>query len=180
MLWHGTNRRIFGVTYASFAMFAAFAVGAAHAEPRPAAVDDVLGTWELVSLSVETGGSVVEPYGAKPEGLLIQSPTHTLLTIVSEDRAAPPGGPLSDSDAGRMMRTMGHWGATYEVGPSPEADGTKFTYHLTIAVNQALVGTDRVFYDMIDGDTLYVTSRSQPNLQNGQVSVTRVVWRRPH
>lgn len=150
----------------------------AVAEPRPAQHQDIIGTWELVSLEVDTDGTIVKPYGERPAGLMIQSATHAQLTIVGEDRPAPPAGPLSEAEAARMMKTMGNWGGRYEFDAEPGPDGTKVTYRLTIAVNQALVGTERVFFDKIEDKLLYVTSRSQPNLQDGRVSVTRVVWRR--
>lgn len=76
-----------------------------------------------------------------------------------------------------MMRTMGNWGGTYEIDPIPTPGGTGFTWPLT-TVHEGLVATERMFFEMMDRDILHVVSRSPPDLEDGAIRVTRVVWRR--
>ena len=46
----------------------------------------------------------------------------------------------------------------YDVDPAQTADGMKVTIHVDAASNQALTGTNRVFFMHVDGDKLTLKS----------------------
>ena len=71
------------------------------------------------------------------------------------------------------MRSRAAYTGKYHVVPRPGADGVKVTIHVDAAGNQALVGTDRVFFMRIENDTLLLKSPSVV-IPSGRTSVVQL------
>jgi hypothetical protein len=65
---------------------------------------------------------------------------------------------MTDSEAVSLMKSHAAYTGKYDVDPAQAPDGIKITVHVDAASNQALVGTNRVFYVRVDSDKLILKS----------------------
>ena len=78
--------------------------------------------------------------------------------LVDSARKRPAAAALTDAEAVSFMKTSASYTGRYDVDPAQTPDGMKVTIHVDAAANQALTGTDRVFFMRVDGDKLTLKS----------------------
>ena len=150
-------------------MSGAIAIGsvvAAHAQQsgggagQAAEANRLLGTWQVVSFKAITGDQVSYPMGEHPAGFLGITRSRVWIMLVDSTRKAPATATLTDVEALALMRSSIAYTAKYDLDPIKTEDGVKMTQHVDTASNEALVGTDRVFFMGVDDNKLSVRSPS--------------------
>ena len=116
--------------------------------------DKLVGTWQLVTFTATSGNQVSYPLGEHPGGYIGFSPARFWVMLVDSARKAPAAAALTDAEAVSLMKTSASYTGRYDVDPAQTPDGMKVTVHVDAASNQALTGTNRVFFMHVDGDKL--------------------------
>ena len=93
--------------------------------------------------------------------------------IADSTRKLPSAAALTDAEAISLMRSSAAYTGKYDADSVQTADGIKITIHVDAASNQALVGTDRVFFMCIDGNKLSLKSPSVV-IPSGSTSVVQL------
>ena len=120
--------------------------------------DQLVGTWQLVTFTATSGNQVSYPLGEHPGGYLGFSPARFWVMLVDSTRKAPAAAALTDAEAAYLMKTSASYTGRYDVDPAQTPDGLKVTIHVDAASQQALTGTNRVFFMRVDGDKLTLKS----------------------
>jgi hypothetical protein len=115
--------------------------------------DQLVGTWKVIALKAITGDKVSYPTGEQPDGYLGLTPDRLWLLFVDSTRKAPAAAALTDAEATAIMRSHAAWTGTYATAEQTP-DGIKATAHVDAASNQAITGTDRVYFMRVDGNKL--------------------------
>ena len=134
--------------------------------------DKLVGAWRLVSFKATAGDKVSYPLGEHPGGYVEITPTRYWLMAIDPTRKAPAAATLTDAEAISLMKSQVAYTGKYDVDPAQTPDGIKITIHVDAASNQALTGTNRVFYARVDGNKMSLKS---PTLVVGTSGVTSVV-----
>ena len=151
-----------------FGMIAASAPSAQETMTK----EKLLGPWQLVSFKATAGDKVSYPLGEHPGGYIEITPTRYWLMAIDPTRKAPAAATLTDAEAISLMKSQVAYTGKYDVDPAQTPDGIKITIHVDAASNQALTGTNRVFYARVDGNKMSLKS---PTLVVGTSGVTSVV-----
>jgi Lipocalin-like domain len=150
----------------------AFAVVSVSAQAQSAMTKDKLaGTWKVVSAK---STSVNNLFGEHPGGYIGFTPARFWVMLVDTDRKAPAAAALTDAEAVSMMKTGAAYTGKYDVDPAQTPDGIKVTIHVDAAQNQALTGTDRVFFIRVDGNKMSFKSPSVLIPMTGLTSVVQL------
>jgi Lipocalin-like domain len=163
-----------GITFAMLLLAMGLSMGETRAQVSKDGAKDLVGTWVLVSATVDHDGTKSEPFGPHPNGLLMfDRGGHFSLVAVRPDL---PGIASNNRTSGtaeenrRIVRgTIAYFG-TYTVS---EAD-RMFTLHVEGATFPNWVGTDQKRIYTINGDQLRYTN---PNRSGGQ-GTALVIWKR--
>jgi hypothetical protein len=138
------------------------------------AAKDIVGTWSLVSVTVDRDGNKTEPFGPNPLGLLVFDRSGHVSLIVS--RAGLPKlasnnrmtGTTEENKA--IVRGSAAYFGTYIVS---EAD-RMFTVHVEGGTFPNWIGTDQKRIFTISGDQLRYTNSSR----SGGEGTALVIWKR--
>jgi hypothetical protein len=166
------NRFILPVITASALIFGVFL-------PREEAVaqtaKDLVGTWTLVSLTLEKDGQKTDMYGPNPQGQRTYDPTGRFSEIIT--RSDLPKFASNNRQAGTpeenkavVQGSLAFFG-TYSVS---ETDKT-YTQHVESCTFPNWNGTERKYSFDISGDELNVTVISAPSTGTG---TAHAVWKR--
>ena len=135
--------------------------------------DELLGTWQIVSFKAVAGDKTSYPLGEHPSGYIGFSPARFWVMLADSTRKPPVAAALTDAEAISLMRSSAAYTGKYDADPVQTADGIKITIYVDAASNQALVGTDRVFFMRIDGNKLNLKSPSVV-IPSGATSVVQL------
>jgi hypothetical protein len=159
---------------AGIAVLTTIALSASSQAQPATAKDQLVGTWQLVSFTATAGDQVSYPLGEHPGGYIGFSPDRFWVMLVDSTRKAPAAAALTDAEAVSLMKTSAAYTGKYDVDPAQTPDGIKVTIHVDAAANQALTGTNRVFFMRLDGDKLTLKSPSVLIPMTGAMSVVRL------
>src|SRR5271169_90467 len=120
--------------------------------------DKLVGTWQLATFTATSGNQVSYPLGEHPGGYIGFSPARFWVMLVDSTRKAPAAAALTDAEAVSLLKTSASYTGRYDVDPAQTPDGMKVSIHVDAASNQALTGTNRVFFMRVDGDKLTLKS----------------------
>ena len=134
--------------------------------------EKLIGPWRLVYFKATAGDKASYPLGEHPGGYIEITPTRYWVMLIDTTRKAPAAATLTDAEAISLMKSQVAYTGKYDVDPAQTPDGIKITIHVDAASNQALVGTNRVLYERVDGNKMKVKS---PALVVGTSGVTSVV-----
>ena len=134
--------------------------------------EKLVGPWQLVSFKATAGDKVSYPLGEHPGGYIEITPTRYWLMAIDPARKAPAAATLTDAESVSLMKSHVAYTGKYDVDLAQTPDGFKITIHVDAASNQALTGTNRVFYARVDGNKMTLKS---PTLVVGTSGVTSVV-----
>src|SRR5215475_1889584 len=158
---------------AAIVAFATTLAGSAPSEAQETMTKEKLaGPWRLVSFKATAGDKVSYPLGEHPGGYIEITPTRYWLMAIDPIRKAPAAATLTDAESISLMKSHVAYTGKYDVDPAQTRDGIKITIHVDAASNQALTGTNRVFYRALDGNKMTLKS---PTLVVGTSGVTSVV-----
>jgi hypothetical protein len=132
--------------------------------------DQLIGSWNVVSLKATTGDKVTYPLGEQVAGYVTITPTRFWLLFVDATRKAPAAPTLTDAEAIAMMKTQVAWTGKYTTAEQT-AEGIKLTAHVDAASSQAIFNTDRVYFIRVNGNKMMVKSPGVIVPMTGQTSV---------
>jgi Lipocalin-like domain len=134
----------------------------------------LVGTWQLVAFKAMSGDKVSYPLGEQPGGYIGFSPARFWVMLVDTTRKAPASAALTDAEAISLMKSSASYTGKYDADPTPTPDGIKVTIHVDAATNQALTGTDRIFFMRVDGGKLTLKSPAVVVPMTGAISVVEL------
>lgn len=134
--------------------------------------EKLYGVWKLVSYDLEDAATKERKslFGQHPKGYLILLPSGRMMSIITaEGRKAPQ----TDAERSDAFRSLLAYSGRFRV------DGNKFVTKVDAAWNETWVGTDQERTYKLDGDTLYIISMTQPNVNFGGRMMTGILsWER--
>lgn len=136
--------------------------------------DQVLGTWKAVSFTATTGDKVSFPLGEHPSGYIGFAANRFWVMLVDSARNPPAAAILTDAEAAVMMKSSAAYTGIYTINPVAGPDDSQISIHVDAAANEALAGTDRVFFARVDGNTLTLMSPAVLVPVTGQTSVVKL------
>jgi hypothetical protein len=131
----------------------------------------LLGTWKILSYRATTGSKISYPLGARPSGYIGFCSSRFWVALVDCTRKAPSAAVLTDAEDIALMNSSTAYAGKYDADPTQTPDGIKITIHVDTASNQAIVGTDRVFYMGVEANKLTLKSPAVVILMSGSMSV---------
>lgn len=135
--------------------------------------DDLLGTWRVLSFKALADEVVSHPLGERPGGYVGFNTKRFWVMLTDGSRMPPAAAALTDAEAVALMRSCAAYTGKYEIDPVQTSEGMKMTVRLDAAANQALVGTDRVFFLSKNGGRLIFASPAVVT-PNGSTSVVHL------
>ena len=120
--------------------------------------DQLIGTWQVVSFKAMTGDKIGYPLGENPAGYIGFTSNRFWVMLIDSCRKGPATAALTDTEAAAQMKSSAAYTGKYSVEPQGTPDGMKVTIHVDAASNQALSGTNRVFFMQVDGNALTLKS----------------------
>lgn len=153
----------------------ALGVSSAPAAPQAVADNQVIGTWKLVSATIDPGGQDIPAYGKNPNGLLVFTPDMHFSAVITDadtPRFASDARGEGTDDENRMAisRNIGFFG-TYTVDENGEFSGNR----VEGATFPNWVGSVRTRDDL----TLVVTGdRMTENFRRPEGTDIRIEWQR--
>jgi len=156
------------------AAFAASAASAAGNQKTGKLQQQLVGTWTMVSDTVDQGGTKVEPFGPSPKGqMLLTSSGHFSIVLTRPDvpkfASNSRTGGTADENKAAMQGGIGYFG-TYTVG---DADKT-VNLHVEASTFPNWSGTDQKRIVALTGDEMTVTNPT-PSIGPGTATL---VWKR--
>ncbi len=157
------------------AMLALAVTVSSSAFAQTAAANKVIGTWQMMSATVDPGGKNVPAYGEKPNGLLVFTPDMHFVEVLTDADiprfASHARGEGTDAEnRAAMSRSIGFFG-TYTVDEKGEFSGNR----VEGATFPNWVGSVRTRDDLtliVDGD--HMTER----FRRPEGTEIRIEWRR--
>jgi hypothetical protein len=148
-----------------------FVLKAAAVEP-----EQIHGTWRLVSATskVVATGETTNVWGTEFTGFLTYGKDGRMSAlIVFGTRPKPPDlTKVTDHERVQLYRSMLAYAGTYSL------KGSTVFHHVEASSNETWTGTDLVRYAKIEGETLVITTATQPRSIDGLVSVGELKWTR--
>jgi hypothetical protein len=144
------------------------------AVPHPAAAQNVVGTWTLVSETVERGGKTVEPFGANPLGTMMLDASKHFMLMISRPGLPKIGanrrdGGTPEENKEVLAGILAFFG-TYTVS---ESDGL-LTVHVEASTFPNWIGSDQKREFTLSGNEMTWTNRTPA--VSGEAA--KLVWRR--
>jgi hypothetical protein len=136
--------------------------------------EQLLGTWQILSFRATADNKISSPLGERPSGYIGFSHTRFWVMLVNSTRKAPGTAVLTDAEAISLMNSSAAYTGKYDADPAQTPDGIKITIHVDTASNQAIVGTDRVFYMGVEGNKLTLKSPAMVIAMSGSTSVVQL------
>jgi hypothetical protein len=154
---------------------AVFALAFSVAPITTWAADPIVGTWHLVSWTVEETDSkaVSKPFGEHPSGMQTFTPDGFFFYVATAYDRKPPAAPkATDAEAAQLYRTLGANAGRYRI------EGDK--WFITPEVHSApqLVGTEFKGTFEIKGDRLEAKQEPYLSAQLGKRIAATYVWER--
>ena len=159
----------------STVMALAFSLSSSAAFAQTAAKNQVVGTWRMISATIDPGGQNIAAYGANPNGLLVFTPDmHFIEVLTDADTprfASDARGKGTDDENRRAMsRNIGFFG-TYTVDATGEFSGNR----VEGATFPNWVGSARTRDDL----TLVVAGeRMTEHFRRPEGTVIKIEWQR--
>jgi hypothetical protein len=141
--------------------------------PADAAV--IVGTWRLRSwVSEGEDGSIEEPMGASPDGILVYAVDGTMITTIGA-RERPPitGADIVSGSAGEivaMARSFVAYAGRYRL------EGHDVVHAVELSLYPNWVGTEQRRHVEISGHGSVLTLTSDPIVVRGRLGRQRLVW----
>jgi len=132
--------------------------------------DQIIGTWQVLSLKTTSEGNISYPLGEHPTGYVTLTSARMWLLFASTSRTAPASPTLTEAEAAEAMKTHVGWTGKYTTAEqTPE--GIKIVAHVDAASSQAIKDTNRVYFVKVNGNRLSMKSPAVIVPMTGKLSV---------
>jgi len=127
----------------------------------------LVGTYKIISMDLEVGGTATQPYGKAPRGYLVLTPTRYVSFYTGDNRKFG----TSAADKVALFDTLAGLSGTYRV------EGDKIITLVDASWTEAWTGKDQVRNWALSGNRLTLTSDPLPSaIDPSKTSIIRVVW----
>jgi len=127
----------------------------------------LVGTYKIISMDLEVGGTATQPYGKAPRGYLVLTPTRYVSFYTGDNRKFG----TSAADKAALFDTLAGLSGTYRV------EGDKIITHVDASWTEAWTGKDQVRHWTLSGNRLTLTSDPQPFARDpSKTVIIRSVW----
>ncbi len=145
--------------------------------PAGAAIDSLVGTWRLVSMTDRdaTTGAESDLWGARPIGFLTYTASGRMSAVITAasrklSAASVAEAPLEEQAA--LMRSAIAYAGTYRL------TDTGVTHRVEVATDPSLMGKDQIRYTKFEGKRLTVTGPPIRTVGAPNPMVLQLVWER--
>jgi hypothetical protein len=129
----------------------------------------LVGTYKIVSLVSNIGGTTTEPYGKAPRGYLVLTPTRFVAFYTGDNRKFG----TSMADKAALFETLGGWSGTYRI------EGGKIIIAIDASWVENWNGKDQIRNWTLSGNRLTLTTDPQPSARDpSKMAITRHIWER--
>ena len=135
---------------------------------------DLIGTWELVSATVDRAGTRSEPFGPNPKGLLVFDPRGRFSIVVTRADLPKIAGNTRLAGTARENGAIVQGSIAYFGTYSVREEDRVFVVHVEGSTFPNWVGTDQTRIYAIAGDQLKYTN----TIRSGGEGTALVVWKR--
>ena len=126
-----------------------------------------MGTYKIVSLVLEIGGTPTEPYGKAPRGYLVLTPTRAIMFYTAENRKFG----TSVDEKAALFETVAGWSGVYRV------EKGKMVFTVDVSWVENWNGKDQVRNWALSGNRLTLTSDPMPFARDpSKTSIVRQIW----
>jgi hypothetical protein len=138
---------------------------------------DLVGTWLLRSWTAEgDDGSVLQPMGDHPEGILVYASDGTMITTIGEpDRSPIDGG---DMLAGPLDQRLAALSSFIAYAGTYRVDGDDVVHAVTMSLFPNWIGTEQRRHVELAADRRTLTLSADPFVLRGRRSAQRLAWER--
>ena len=127
----------------------------------------LVGTYKIISMDLDVGGTATQPYGKAPRGYLVLTPTRYVSFYTGDNRKFG----TSAADKAALFDTLAGLSGTYRV------EGDKIITHVDASWTEAWTGKDQVRHWTLSGNRLTLTSDPQPFARDpSKTVIIRAVW----
>ena len=127
----------------------------------------LVGTYKMVSLVSDIGGTTIEPYGKAPRGYLVLTPTRLVAFYTGGNRKFG----TSAADKAALFDTMGGWSGTYRI------EGSKMIIAIEASWIEHWNGKDQIRNWELSGNRLTLKTNPQPYARDpSKTAVIQQVW----
>ena len=127
----------------------------------------LVGTYKLVSIVLEVGGTPSQHMGKAPNGYLMFTPTHLICFMTAENRKFG----ISVDEKAALFDTLSGFAGVYRV------EGDKFIYTPEVIWTESGKGTARVVTYQLSGNRLTTTLGPTPFTRDpSKTMIRREVW----
>ena len=144
---------------------------------EPSAVEQLIGTWKLVSYVGEDValGNKTDVMGPHPSGYIEYGRDGRMIVIiVGTDRKKPAGSVATPAEAQALLTSLLAYAGTYTL----DAAAHTVTHHIEVSWDQTRTGESHVRSYRFEGDRLTLTTQPSRDPATGRPSVRTVVWER--
>lgn len=110
-------------------------------------LEQVLGTWRLVSFEIEDPNGGISPWGQNTHGLLIYAESGFMSVSINKDIEAS-----SDGEANDILDSVLFYAGTYFI------DGDVIRHQVTEASNPKRIGKEMIRYTSLENEILTLTT----------------------
>ena len=127
----------------------------------------LVGTYKIISMDLDVGGTATQPYGKAPRGYLVLTPTRYVSFYTGDNRKFG----TSAADKVALFDTVAGLSGTYRV------EGDKIITLVDASWTEAWTGKDQVRRWTLSGNRLTLTSDPQPFARDpSKTVIIRAVW----
>ena len=138
---------------------------------------DLVGTWQLRTWVAEgDDGSIIEPMGARPEGVLVYTSDGTMITTMGEPGRAPIDG--GDMLAGPPEQRLVALTSFIAYSGSFRVEGADVLHDVTMSLFPNWIGTQQRRHVLLRRDGRELTLSADPFVLRGRRSSQRLTWER--
>jgi hypothetical protein len=137
----------------------------------------ILGTWKLVSWTIEdlATGETQNALGADPNGYITYTADGRMIVLfLKRDRACPTELVPNSAEKIGLYDSMLAYAGRFSI------DDEKVVHHVDMSWNQGWTGTDQIRYHAHRGDVLILTGAPARSPLNGRDCVHTVTFHRSH
>jgi Lipocalin-like domain len=137
----------------------------------PAAPEDLVGVWKLVSWQVIADNQPPQNvFGLHPKGYLVLTREGRAIALTTaESRKSGMG----DAERAELHKSMLAYSGRYRI------EGNDFITHVDVSWNEEWNGTEQRRHFRLDGDKLFIETAPAPSIVfPGKTDFRRIVWER--
>ena len=130
-----------------------------------------------MSFEARAGNKAGYPLGPRPGGYIGFNEARFWVMLIDTDRRPPANvSAITDAEAASFLRSSAAYTGLYRFDEAATPDGNKLTIQVDAASNEALSGSERIFYVRVDGNRLFFKAPSVFVPVTGQTTTVELTF----